>query len=338
MSFQNLVPWMICCLFGTSILAESMDQIILTGSKSHILSNNASSKIISGLYDDPPRIVISDINGEIEWECKWNKNESKNNDLGDNLKYCMGDNSSNSATDVKFARNGTMVAAFYSKAAVVINHMPGNKENDKIVYAVCTNQTLLWNAHTLKVLPGDLLAVATTGQTQEDGFVVYNMSSPSSGYDKPLRQLKNLPAIHGLIWDKKGNMLWTGGTNTSANGGPNHPAYVVLQGYPFDAGTGLLREDRLYRYQLPTPHDLDTEWSWKNRDWWEGAHDLVPIPDDCKLLMTTDRDVYCFDIETGIFLGGLAVQEIYFEGFQPLGCRTGINRDGQEEWLPRSDI
>lgn len=123
--------------------------------------------------------------------------------------------------------------------------MPVDIENDKkIIFAVCTNQTLLQKSHTLEVLPGNLLAVTTTGQTQEDGFVVYIMGLPSSGDDKPLQRFKSLPAIHGLIRDKKGNMLWACGTNTSANGGPNHPAYMVLQGYPFDTEIGLLKESQ----------------------------------------------------------------------------------------------
>lgn len=46
----------------------------------------------------------------------------------------------------------------------MINHAPGESNDKAVTFAVCLEGEL-GSAHTLELLPGNLLAIATTGQT-----------------------------------------------------------------------------------------------------------------------------------------------------------------------------
>ena len=74
-----------------------------------------------------------------------------------------------SATEVKYAAKGRKITAIIGYAAVVINYTPENSDLDKtLAFATCLHGETE-SAHTLELLPDDVLAVATTGQSQKAG-------------------------------------------------------------------------------------------------------------------------------------------------------------------------
>lgn len=61
---------------------------------------------------------------------------------------------------------------------------------------------------------------------------------------------------------------------------------------------------------------------------------MIGVPDERKLIVTTDTDVHLFNIATGMFEHGSAVAAQYFAGLEAVGDRTG--EDGKP--LPKSDL
>jgi hypothetical protein len=95
-----------------------------------------------------------------------------------------------------------LIAAIYANAVVVLHHLPENKTMDgKVVFAACTNNTVLRRTQSLEILPENELAVATSGQTSEDGFIVFDMSMPLNNSPTPIQTITGLRAVHGMIWD-----------------------------------------------------------------------------------------------------------------------------------------
>ncbi|OGE48041.1 hypothetical protein PENARI_c033G02388 [Penicillium arizonense] len=294
--------------------------------------------IITGDYGHPPVLRIHDRQGVVKWS--WERSDVAQ-DLPPRIRSGLYSNA-NDATDMKWMRGGTSVAAIYSNLIVVINHTPDRPSLDKkITFALSRDSPMLWNAHTLEPLPGDRLAVGTTGQRPWDGIQVYNISTANPLVDEPpiLQTIEGLRAIHALIWDEQGQMLWAAGTDAAADGSDPVPAYGVIQGYPFDAATGLLREDQAYRFRFPHYYDIDTEWG-HGYSWWSGPHDLVPVPNERVFLVSNDIGLHAFDIPTMQFTA--AYEEVidkYMPGFEcTTNDRHGINRQGKYEELPQSDL
>ena len=84
------------------------------------------------------------------------------------------------------------------------------------------------NAHSAELLPNGLIAVASSSdpQNQGDKLLLFNRNIPQ----KPIFELP-LEAAHGVVWDKKRNVLWAlGGAVVLKirldNTGP-HPALIV---------------------------------------------------------------------------------------------------------------
>ncbi|CAI7669048.1 unnamed protein product [Penicillium bialowiezense] len=335
--YQLLLFVNACLLVGINAYTPTVIQEPLFDIGHTAFKDSPNNQIITGLYgyqNDTPAIQIHDIDTNVGWEWKWEGASGVNQYLKTltNLTSCLNGTNYWSATEVKFARNGTLIAAIYANAAVVIHREPGDKTMDKkVLFATCTND-LLGNAHTVEVLPGNKLAVATSGKTSDDGFLVFNMSSPLSDSPKVLQQIKGLRAVHGLIWDEHAQMLWANGLNEAPDGGATHPAQAVLQGYYYDKSTELLEESRTTKFQFPCASDLHTEWGGgAYATWWDGPHDLAPVPNERKLLLTTDLDVYVFDINKGAFERGECAQSDYLKGFRSLGSRRGVNSQGRED-------
>ncbi|KAJ5648260.1 hypothetical protein N7490_004632 [Penicillium lividum] len=300
--------------------------------------NRPWQNIITGVYGHPPLLKIHDRTGDVKWSFR---REDVHQDLPPNIQRCLW-GGANDATDMKYMRDGTSVAAIYSDLVLVVNHTPDDPTRDKkITWATCRDNQYLWNAHSVEPLPNDLLAVSTTGQRPWDGILVYNVSLENPLVDDPpvLQNITGLRAIHGMIWDEQGQMLWATGTNAAADGTDPVPAYGTIIGYPFDAATGELRKDDRYIYHLPNAYTIETEWG-KGYPWWAGPHDLVPVPNQRKFLISEDRGLHAFDIEKGEFFAEYQdVQDLFMQGFEvTTDDRRGINHTGQFEELPQSDL
>ncbi|KAJ5144253.1 uncharacterized protein N7515_003040 [Penicillium bovifimosum] len=294
--------------------------------------------IITGHYGVPAILKIHDRKGVVKWS--WQR-EDVTQVLPPRIKSGLFSNA-NDATEMKWMRDGKSVGAIYSNLVVVINHTPEYPSTDKqITFAVSRESDDLRNAHTLEPLPGDRLAVATTGQRPWDGILVYNMSSALPLVDEPpvLQRVEGLRAIHAMIWDEELQVLWATGTDAAADGSDPVPAYGVIQGYPFDAVSGQLREDKAYRFRFPEYYDIDTEWG-HGYSWWSGPHDLVPVPNERTFLVSNDIGLHAFDIKTMQFTAAYEeVTDKYMRGFEvTTNDRHGINRQGQYEELPQSDL
>ncbi|BDD56297.1 hypothetical protein MPDQ_002043 [Monascus purpureus] len=304
----------------------------------HAVPPGRWDEIITGVYGVPALLKIHDRDGIVKWT--WGRSDVTQ-PLPPQIKRCLYSNA-NDATELKWIRNGTSVAAIYSNLVLIINHTPDNPATDKqITFAVCRENEFLWNAHTLELLPGNRVAVATTGQRPWDGILVYDATIGNPLVDDPpiLQNITGLRAIHGMIWDETEQMLWAVGTDAAADGSDNIPAYGTLQGYPFDATTGTLRKDDSIRYRYAQPYDQDTEWG-QGYSWWVGPHDLVPVPHERKFLISDDRDLRSFDLTTRQFTEeGEALTQTYLRGFEVTSNdRHGYNREGQYEELPRGDL
>ncbi|KAJ5781195.1 hypothetical protein N7457_006355 [Penicillium paradoxum] len=300
--------------------------------------NRPWHQIITGLYHEPPLIKIHDRNGDVSWSFV---REDVTQSLPADVRKCLYAKADDT-TELKYMNNGTSVGAVYSDLVLVVNHTPKNPTTDKfITFALCRRNEVLWNAHTLEPLPGDLLAVGTTGQRPWDGILVYNASAANSLMANPpiLQNITGLRAIHALIWDEQGQMLWGAGTDAAADGSDPVPAFGTIIGYPWDRETGLLRKDDRYIYKLPEAYTIESEWG-KGYPWWAGLHDLVPVPGERKFLVSEDRGLHAFDIEKGEFTEHYEnVTEKYMKGFEvTTNDRHGYNGDGEWEELPQSDL
>ncbi|KAJ5351718.1 hypothetical protein N7452_000692 [Penicillium brevicompactum] len=299
--------------------------------------NQPWGQIITGVYGRPPLLKIHDRHGTVDWS--FHRKDVKQ-ELPADVHKCLYARA-NDATEVKWMNNGTSVGAVYSDLALVINHTPDNPATDKLItFALCRRNDFLWNAHTLEPLPGDRLAVGTTRQRPWDGILVYNASASQPLMANPpiLQNITGLRAIHGLIWDEQGQMLWAAGTDAAADGSDPVPAYGTIIGYPWNAETGLLEKDDRYVYKLDEAKRIEAEWG-KGFSWWAGLHDLVPVPGERKFLVSEDRGLHEFDIELGQYTAHYEnVTEKYMPGFEVTTPDRHGYTDGEWEELPQSDL
>ncbi|KAJ5332710.1 hypothetical protein MYU51_015337 [Penicillium brevicompactum] len=299
--------------------------------------NQPWGQIITGVYGRPPLLKIHDRHGTVDWS--FHRKDVKQ-ELPADVHKCLYARA-NDATEVKWMNNGTSVGAVYSDLALVINHTPDNPATDKLItFALCRRNDFLWNAHTLEPLPGDRLAVGTTRQRPWDGILVYNASASQPLMANPpiLQNITGLRAIHGLIWDEQGQMLWAAGTDAAADGSDPVPAYGTIIGYPWNAETGLLEKDDRYVYKLDEAKRIEAEWG-KGFSWWAGLHDLVPVPGERKFLVSEDRGLHEFDIELGQYTAHYEnVTDKYMPGFEVTTPDRHGYTDGEWEELPQSDL
>lgn len=303
---------------------------------------DASGDIITGIYKPNPEIQVINSRHYLKWKVSVEDIINGQPDIKDWLKDCL--RIGISATEMKWMSDGSKIAALLGNAAVVINYSPNNQTVDKkVVFGVCTDTILNNTSHTLEALPNNRLSIATTGQTQKDGIWLYYVNpdlqlSKLSQSPPPLQKITCHPAVHAMIWDSRTKILWAAGNDKAADCSECR-SYGLLNGYQYNS-TDLLEEEPAYSYRMPTATQLITEWGKGTSDgkFWDGPHDIAPVPNQRKFLISTDLDVHEFDLETQTFRTGDAVAATYLKGFVPLGDRTGKNRTGQMETLPRSDL
>ena len=135
-----------------------------------------------------------------------------------------------------------------------------------------TGRTLFWaevdNAHSAEVLPGGRIIVA--GSTAKNGNRLVLFDRSRSG-----EELASYPlySAHGVVWDSHANCVW-------ALGGKELHAYLLKEWET--ARPSLVLKQKL---DLPDP----------------GGHDLRPVPGTRKLIVTTHKNVWMFDRESGSF-------------------------------------
>lgn len=289
---------------------------------------STSRRMILGIRGNgslPGHIEVQDHSGNVQW--KWHpSNVDKANYLPDGIKSCIKKGSS--VTEVKWAVNGTKILAVVGYSAIILNYAPDNPALDQhIDFATCVNDT-----HTLELLPDDFLAVATTGKTPRDGIEIYDLHISKPRLDDPhplpVQTIRAFPAVHGLLWDGISRNLWAVGNDKSPAGNEG-PSQGLLRGYVFNPDSGrrnVLDDEQVKEYPVSVPTKLDAEWP----GYWNGPHDLAGIPYTRKMLITTDLDVFGFDIHSQTFLNASEVGG-YLKGFEPVS-------EGRPASLPRSDV
>ncbi|KJZ76512.1 hypothetical protein HIM_04241 [Hirsutella minnesotensis 3608] len=280
---------------------------------------------------EKPKILVHDRQGTVSWS--WDYTVGLLNRVPNEPRKCIG--SGISATEAKFAKNGSKIVAIIGRSAVIINYAPGSPADKMVEYAVCL-EGILATAHTVELLPGNLLAIATSGQTADDGVWIYdgNQMSPDP---RPVQTLLGVRAVHGMIWDQESQKLWVAG-NTDAADGSGGTSYGIVQGYAYnEQAQPKFRESDAFK--MAEAKKLASEWTGSSSpefaNWWDGAHDLVPVPSKRILLVPMDVDIYSLDISTGAFnRAGDQVASEFLKGFRPVDTRIGDNQEN----LPRSDI
>lgn len=218
--------------------------------------------------------------------------------------------------------------AIYGNAAIIVNYAPENPLSDKqLLFAVCLDR----NSHSLELVPDDKLAIATTSQGLQGSIKIFDCAQNNPS---PVQELHLLPVCHALVWDQHDQTLWAVGNDKPPNG-DDGKSYSILNGYQYDKPNGRFRRAVLDTYRVTEVASLLEEWTDADfAGWWDGPHDVVPIPNERKLLIATGRDIHLFDITNGTFEHGDAVMQKYLPGFQPVDYRTGRNG----VLLPRSDL
>ncbi|KAF4256546.1 hypothetical protein LV164_001316 [Aspergillus fumigatus] len=314
-------------LAGIALLASFTPATLAS---QHVLGLEAASgvnndMVITGVYKDEkikhPMIIIHDINGKIVWN--WSVS-----DVGETVPHelltCIATH--RAATEVKFAAKGSKVTAIIGSAALVINY-PGKQ----VLSGICLDGPQLSPAHTVELLPDNLFAIGDSNQNPDAGVWIYD--SHKLFPRREHQHLKGIKAVHGMIWDDRMKSLWVSGTTEAADG-KGVTAYGIVQRYQYDSGKGIFSVSE--NYTFPCPSRLFTEWGDSlEGQYWDGPHDIVPIPNQRLLLVPLERDIHAINITSGeTYNDGEQLAKDHLKGFRPIGARVGMFGDA----LPRSDI
>ncbi|KAG6077993.1 hypothetical protein E4U15_004464 [Claviceps sp. LM218 group G6] len=183
------------------------------------------------------------------------------------------------------------------------------------------------NTHSAEMLPDGKIAIATTSNDIRGGIKIFDTFSSQGVRAAPIQQLDGVSAVHAVLWDDERRVLWAAGNDRSPL---SEGSRSILNAYRYTAGSF---ETKYESHIISSPVRLSAEWG-SNTPWWDGPHAMTSIPNQRKLLITTDLDVHVFDMESQSFQHGDYVAQRYLKGFQPEGTRNGP--DGV--FLPRSDI
>lgn len=294
----------------------------------------ALSPVITGLYANDTadaQILIHDVKGNPSWT--WSVADAASQPgMPADLLACI--QSVTAVPEAKWADGGRGVLTIYNAAALFITHNPGSDRDKQVLFGVCLDQGDLGNTHSLELVPDGRVAIATTTPAMDATIQVFNLSTGLQADAAPLQSLNMLPAVHALVWDEHGSLLWGAGSSADPTGvaGSSAPA---LNGYKYTRGGGFATQPT-YAYNVTPAVALDTEWAADSEysGWWDGGHDMTGVPGRRQLLLSTDADLHVFDIDSQTFASGAAVASQYLPGFTPVDSRVGA--DGQS--LPRSDI
>ncbi|KAI1032495.1 hypothetical protein LB503_012706 [Fusarium chuoi] len=280
-----------------------------------------SPEIITGQYD-PARISIHDTTGHVSWN--WTKVDFVNQNIPKKLNECL--QNGGSVTDVKWANHGRSVVAVFAYAVVVIDHFPDEPSKDKVItFGMCLDQYGLGGTHGIEPLPDGKLAIATTSYEATGNIKIVNTSlGTSNPYPGFLQELDGIPAVHSLVWDQVTESLWAIGNDLPPQG--KCPSTALLNRYKYRDGSFSRKPSQVE--PLSPPKQLNEKWE---DSWWDGGHDITPVPGQRHLLISTDLDLHIFNLTSASFLHGEEVlKQPFMHGFKPVYSH--------ENNLPRADV
>lgn len=313
-----------CLLGGAAQLS-----LVLAKPVVQLVDRAASPDVVTGVMQDsssgsPAAIVVHDVNGKPSW--KWTSANAAAQGVSNQLQKCLTWDAY-WMPEVKWAANGRSILAIYHGAVVMINHHPGESSDGKITFGKCILPSMR-NSHTAELLPGHKVAVATTDDANsKDSIRIYDLAAGLKDDIQPVQVLTGTVAVHGLIWDRQDITLWAAGND----GNPEHAgSKPQLSAYKWDDKKGLFGQTSpTNSYHLSPGYQLTTEWDGSSHqdwaEWSEGSHDVTGIPNQRKLLVATDLDLYVFDLATRKIEHGQDVVNKYVPGFAPIDNRVGKN-------------
>jgi hypothetical protein len=159
------------------------------------------------------------------------------------------------------------------------------------------------NAHSLELLPGNRVVVASSVGEGGDRLVLFDLGRP----DQPLADTP-LTSAHGVVWDAGRQMLWALGMEE-------------LRAYGLKDWDGESRA-----LELKASHKLPDD---------GGGHDLQAVPGTGDLSVSTERHVYLFDRDRPAFrphaeLGDRA--NVKSVSVQAAGGRAAWTQGSDEHW------
>ena len=138
------------------------------------------------------------------------------------------------------------------------------------------------NPHAVELLPGGVLVSASSTGSRVTLFFCHDTTVVPMTY--PVMD------AHGLVWDQRTGHLWVSGNRsdpTKAGG------TVQLIKFSYDQSARSLT--KLGEVDFPTwPNELVHD-----KGYWESGHDLFAVPESNRVLLTTDRRVWDYDLRTG---------------------------------------
>lgn len=165
-------------------------------------------------------------------------------------------------SDAKRVSNGSCVIICASGGGIALIRL---SDKQTLFYARAEG-----NTHSVELLPdGNLVSASSTG-----GYLRLFSTDPSvSQFPDQVKSVKYPFAdAHGVTWDQRGEQLWAVGGKTLKRFAYNHdrknPALTLLA-----------------TYNIP---DIE-------------GHDLFPLPGKDKLVVTSSRHVWFFDLKTETF-------------------------------------
>ena len=222
------------CLNGAAQTSKPMEYLVCGDSKVLIVDHSLSK-------DSIPAVTWS-----------WDAHDAA--DLPDEYRYKFFE----TIDDCKAYQKGKVILISSSSGGFAML----NRADKKVLY-----YGFVPNAHSIELLPGNIIAVA--GSTAENGNSVelYKLSQPGKAVFKD-----SLYSGHGVVWHKKQKRLYALGYNELRQ-------YSLKNG---KAGTSLV---------------LNKSWKIPNK----GGHDLLQVPSEDKLLLTDTRTAWEFDLKNFTF-------------------------------------
>ncbi|OQD79262.1 hypothetical protein PENANT_c056G01984 [Penicillium antarcticum] len=161
----------------------------------------------------PPVLKIHDRDGVVNWRFR---RDNVTQPLPDDIHKCPYAHA-NDATELKYMNNGTSVDAIYTVVTLPsLSTIPGPRQSShRQAYYVCTLQK------------------KRRSMRAWDGSLVYNARAANALFANPLilQNMTGLRAIHRLVWDEQGQMLWATGMDAAADGTDQAPAFGTIVGY-----------------------------------------------------------------------------------------------------------